>query len=173
MRSKLSNAGLYIRVMLVIAVCAACVLGGCGNEFVPIEDDFSVNDKTTSAGISVGATFSEFAEVYSEFPIQRIDNSDGGNWVAYSIPNLKKTPDAGNDDMTLMVSYFFVDGVAVSTKTLLEETGTESENLVEYLSSPEYLNDHSVVFRYMIFDFSAGTITDIRADYLDYNNELY
>ncbi len=71
-----------------------------------------------------------------------------------------------------MVAAFYVDDEPVSTDELCRSEGVEADALADHLASPGYLEDHSVVFRYIIFTITDDTVSDIDFDYLDYNNEL-
>ncbi len=75
-------------------------------------------------------------------------------------------------DGTYMVSAFYINDEPVSVDKLISSTGVAAEELADHLSSPEYLKDHKVLYRYTVFTITDGLISDIKADYLDYNTEL-
>lgn len=146
------------------------LLSGCGESRLPVVDDYTVKKDTTSEGITIGSDFASFAEAYSEYPIQIL--SSDGSYQSYSLPSPEEASSI-SEDMTLMTSFFFIDGIAVPTSQLKEEIGITSSELNEYLRSSEYLNSHEVIFRYILFEFDDGKVSDIEADYLNYNTELY
>lgn len=165
MRKKIVN-------FLLSVVVISSLLCGCATEevFTPSEDNFVVNSDNSISGLTVGSSFTDFCNVYNSYPLQ-ILNADN-TLATFVIPDFEKEPEATNPSTTLMASCFIVDGQAVMTEELINQTGQTADTLNAYLTSAEYLGKHSVLFRYVIFTFADGIITEIESDVLDYNNEL-
>lgn len=79
---------------------------------------------------------------------------------------------AAGHDGRYMVAAFYVDEEPISTDELCKTEGVEAVKLADHLASAEYLAEHKVLFRYIIFTITDDTVSDIEFDYLDYNTEL-
>ncbi|MCR5595715.1 MAG: hypothetical protein K6G12_07700 [Lachnospiraceae bacterium] len=75
-------------------------------------------------------------------------------------------------DGAYFVAAFYVDDEPTSVEELCSSTGKDASELADYLSSNEYLAEHTVIYRYVIFTVENDVITAIKSDYLDYNEEL-
>lgn len=155
----------YISLFLLTTILLL-MLTGCSEEIVITEADYIVTEGTTNAGISAGASYTDFAAAYTGFPIQMI-NEDG-----FFTPFDVNASDVDSSDLTLFMSCFVVDGVLSTTNELVTKLNVSAEELVNTLSSREYLAEHTVVFHYIKFHFENSELTDISDDYLDYNHEL-
>ena len=163
-----------ILIKTIILIGLGLILTGCKEEEIPWEpvtSEFTFDGQATAEGITVGSSFTDFASAYAKYPLQILD--DNSSWKEYSLPDLEENPDEASPSMTLMTSYFFVDGTATDTASLIEMTGVPAEELSAYISSKAFLDSHDVVFHYMIFEFQNGNITSIDSDYLNYDSELF
>lgn len=158
-------------VILMIMCLMMCQ--GCSGSSVPDSHALTVDSAgVTGAGIKTGSSYSEWIEAYGDYSIQVYD---GENFIPYTVPEEEasdETAPAPDHDGRYMVAAFYVDDEPVSTDELCRSENIEADALADYLATPEYLEKHSVVFRYIIFTITDDTVSDIDFDYLDYNNEL-
>lgn len=161
-----------INIILASLLGVMLALTGCEQIEEPELSALSVDStQTTGTGIGIGASFDDFVKAYGMYHIQR--PTAEGSFEAFEIVKPEKDMPYETEDAVLMVSGFFVDEAPVSTEELKQMTGCESiEELSETLSSTGFLQEHRVVFKYILFTVNANEITDIAGDYLDYNEEL-
>lgn len=163
------------RITAVISMIMTCMImcSGCSGSSVPDSHALTVDSSgVTGAGIKTGSAYTEWIEAYGDYSIQVYD---GENFVPFTIEKEDTSGDtasAPDHDGRYMVAAFYVDDEPVSTDELCRSENIEADALADYLASPEYLEKHSVVFRYIIFTITDDTVSDIDFDYLDYNNEL-
>lgn len=164
-----------ITAFILALSCAAILMSGCGKmngKAVPELSALSVDStQTTGAGITVGSTFDEFMSAYGEYQIQKL--SEEGEYTAFAAAEPEKDMPYETADVSLMVSGFYVDEKPTSTEELKEMTGADISELSDALASSDFLKEHKVIFKYVLFTVQNNVITDIAADYLDYNEELY
>lgn len=155
-------------ILLCVLMCQ-----GCKGKAVPESHALTVDSSgVTGAGIMVGSSYDEWIAAYSDYEIQLYD---GENFTPFTpVAEDESAEDASPVDHNgrYMVAAFYVDEQPVSTDELCKAENVEADALADYLASPEYLEKHSVVFRYIIFTITDDAVSDIEFDYLDYNNEL-
>ncbi|MCH5261719.1 MAG: hypothetical protein J1F42_02300 [Lachnospiraceae bacterium] len=140
---------------------------GCG-ESTPLlsADDFELDALTnkTSLGVGVGDTTETFFNAYGEYRFfTSIDNGDYQVLVPEEI--------SFDSPVTILLPTFFIDGLPMEPDAFCEENNIEKAELISYLSSADYLNLHTVEYRYLAFTWENGTITDIRPMYMNYNED--
>ena len=142
-------------------------LTGCG-EATPLlaAEDYEINTltNTTSRGISPGDTSEDFLSAYGEYKL--FISTDGETYqvlVPEEIPFDLVT--------TILLPTFFVDGLSIDPNVFCEENGVEKADLITFLSDEAYLASHTVEYRYLIFTWENGVITDIRSSSMDYNED--
>ena len=147
------------------------LLTGCEEAVAPELSSLSIDsNQTTGAGIGVGASYDEFVGAYGSFLIQKV--ADEGNFEPFEIVKPEKDMPYETEDVVLMVSGFFVDEKPVSTEELKVMLDCEIDEVADKLCDPEFLKEHKVIYKYVIFTIQNNTVTDITGDYLDYNVEL-
>ena len=169
--AKTRITAVILSIMMCMMLCQ-----GCSGSPVPDSHALTVDSSgVTGAGIKTGSTYAEWIEAYGDYAIQIYD---GENFVPYTVEEEKtkgsseaEVSSPGHDGR-YMVAAFYVDDEPVSTDELSRSEGVEADALADHLASPEYLENHSVVFRYIIFTITDDAVSDIDFDYLDYNNEL-
>ena len=72
---------------------------------------------------------------------------------------------------TMILPAFFIDGLAIDTDQFCEDNEIEKADLISYLTGEAYLTNHRVVYRYLLFTWENGVITDIRSESMDYNED--
>ena len=164
--------------ILGILVCMM-ICQGCSGRSVPESHSLTVDSTgVTGAGIKVGSSYTDWIDAYGDYEIQLYD---GENFIPYTPDPVddKKAADAASDTATdtdhdgrYMVAAFYVDEEPVSTDELCRTEGIDAAKLADHLASAEYLADHKVLFRYIIFTITDDAVSDIEFDYLDYNSEL-
>ncbi len=162
--------------MIAVIMLLALLCQGCTEKSIPLASALSMDSEgNTGLGIHAGSTYDEWATAYGAFEVQV---ADGENYVPYTvdIPEERKETSEDTDpiphDGRFMVAAFYIDDVPMSVKDIAEATGVGTDDLADYLASPEYLAEHTVVFRYMIFIIENDVVNNIACDYLDYNSEL-
>lgn len=159
-------------------------------------------ENTSGAGIGIGATYDEWALAYGGYHIQEVTDDglipytpdkpvEDREAEGESVTDENRTNEAGTDENRTvvaddgsadqeyiphtgkyMISAFYIDNEPKSVEELMAETGATADGLSDRLTSPEYLAEHSVMFRYIIFTIEDDIVTDVEGDYLDYNTEL-
>ena len=162
--------------MIGMILMLALLCQGCTEKTVPLASALSMDSEgNTGLGIHAGSTYDEWATAYGMYEVQV---SDGENYVPYTvdIPEERKENVADAEplphDGRYMIAAFYIDDVPTSVKDIAAAEGVSTDELADHLASPEYLAEHTVVFRYMIFIIENDEVTNIACDYLDYNAEL-
>lgn len=143
------------------------LLVGCGEE-APLlaAGDYTLEAETdrTSLGVAPGDTAETFLDAYREYKI--FTSTDGEDYQMFSSDEF--SPDSV---VTTLLPTFFVDGMPVDPDVFCKENEIEKENLITFLSSADYLTSHTVEYRYLVFSWENGTITEIRSEYMNYNED--
>ena len=143
------------------------LLTGC-NESTPLltADAYTLEAETdrTSLGVAPGDTAETFLDAYGEYKI--FTSTDGEDYQMLSSDEF--SPDSV---VTTLLPTFFVDGMPVDPDVFCKENEIEKENLITFLSSADYLTSHTVEYRYLVFSWENGTITEIRSEYMNYNED--
>lgn len=159
---KTKTFTILFTLILSLGLCT-----GCG-ESTPLltADDYVLDALTnkTSLGVGVGDTAETFFNAYGEYRFfTSIDNGDYQLLVPEEI--------SFDSPVTILLPTFFIDGLPVEPDAFCEENSVEKAELISYLSSADYLNLHTVEYRYLIFTWENDTITDIRPMYMNYNED--
>jgi hypothetical protein len=155
-----------MKKLLTIFLFAVLFLSGCEKktaEVAPAEV-FELTDDTTSQGIKPGDGSSVFIDAYKNYTIQVAYNDLASNYLVMSIDDIPY-----EDNISTMIANFFIDGSPISETALCKENNIEADALHSLLSSPAYLRQHEVTYRYLRFVWEDGTIARIESDTLDYN----
>lgn len=152
---------------LALLCLVSCLLCACGRE-TPLltADDYKLDAETgaTSRGIKIGDGAEAFLDAYREYMIfSAISNAD------YQFLPVDEIP--FDSDLTVILPAFFVDGLAIDPAQFSEDNRIEKADLISYLTNEAYLADHRVIYRYLVFTWQGGVITDIRSESMDYNQD--
>lgn len=154
-------------ILLSVLGLTLGLLTGCG-ESTPLltTADYELNAQTgaTSRGIAPGDTSEDFLAAYGE---NKFFTSIDGD--AYQFLAADKIP--FDSDIAILLPTFFVDGMPMDPDVFCEENNIEKTGLIAFLNSDDYLAAHTVEYRYLVFTWENGTITDIRSAYMDYNED--
>ncbi|MCM1038018.1 MAG: hypothetical protein NC434_01760 [Ruminococcus sp.] len=151
----------------IILLLSALMMTGCGKETLLLtEADYALNlqSNTTSKGIGIGDTPEAFLEAYSGYNIETTKN--GGSYQALPDDEIPF-----EEPIKTILPTFFINGVPATIEQICEENGIQRLELLPLLSSEEYLQDHTVTYHYIVFSWENGVITDIRSEYMDYNED--
>lgn len=156
----------YIMILTALGLSLG-LLTGCG-EGTPLltAEDYEINTQTnmTSRGISPGDTSEDFLSAYGEYKL--FTSTDG---ETYQVLVTEEIP--FDSAITILLPAFFVDGLPIDPDVFCEENGVEKADLITFLSGEDYLASHTVEYRYLIFTWENGVITDIRSASMDYNED--
>lgn len=128
------------------------------------EYTLDAENNKTNRGVTLGDTSEAFLAAYGEYKIfTSIDGADFQMIAHEEIPF--------DSDVITLLPTFFIDGLPIDPDTFCEENEIEKSNLIDFLSSGDYLSSHRVEYYYLIFTWENGAITDIRSEYMDYNED--
>lgn len=155
-----------MKKLLYIAVLAILFLSGCEKKAADTAPAslFEMEDGSTAAGIRAGDDSEKFIRAYQGYTTQVAYNN---SYSDYQIMPIKKIP--YEEDISVIIANFFIDGEPVSEEDLCLENEWESEELYSHLSAPDYLRLHDVVYRYLRFVWENGKIAYITSEELNYN----
>lgn len=143
------------------------LLTACG-ESAPLltANDYELDAQTnsTTRGIAPGDTPDAFLAAYGDYRF--FTSVDGGD---YQMLTFEEIP--SDSSVTTLLPTFVVDGQSVDPDAFCEENEIEKSALLTFLSSEDYLNSHTVEYYYLIFTWEQGIITDIRSEYMNYNED--
>ncbi|MDE6388002.1 MAG: hypothetical protein K2L82_09375 [Lachnospiraceae bacterium] len=145
----------------------AVLLAGCGEStplLTAVDYELDIETNETNKGVSVGDTPENFLAAYGEYKIfTSVDGQD------YQVLPTEEIP--FDLAATTLLPTFFIDGLPVDTDAFCKENEIEKADLLNFLSSEDYLRSHTVVYYYLLFTWENGVITDIRSSYMDYNED--
>lgn len=157
---------IHIKTSVAILM-STIILTACGTETPPLsiaDYELNIENNTTSKGIGIGDTPEAFLEAYGSYNIETaIGEEPYQPLAAEEIPF--------SDPIDTILPTFFIDGSPVTIEQICTENGIERTEFLSLISSESYLNEHKVLFYYMIFSWKNGVITDIHSEYMDYNED--
>lgn len=157
---------------LALLCLASCLLCACGKE-TPLltADDYKLDTETgaTSRGIKIGDGAEAFKDAYQEYMIFCAVSATENPQADYQFLPVDEIP--FDSDLTMILPAFFIDGQAIDPAQFSEDNGIEKADLISYLTNEAYLADHRVIYRYLVFTWQGGVITDIRSESMDYNQD--
>jgi hypothetical protein len=151
--------------ILISTFLTAAALTGCGQEvcLLSATDYEYVSDMDeTSRGIAVGDDADAFLAAYGDYEILTLVDD------TYQLLDAEEIP-FDSDSLTTILPTFFIDGVATDTTLFCKENEIEKADLLNFLTSEDYLSSHTVVYRYLVFTWEMGVITGIQSESMDYN----
>ena len=155
-----------LKILLTILLCTI-LLTACEEE-IPLltEADYELNQETgtTSRGIGIGSTPEDFLEAYGSYDIET--SKEYGPYESIRAKDIPFT-----ESIRTILPTFFIDGLPATIEQICTDNGIARSELLSLLSSEEYLQNHRVVYHYMIFTWEDGFITDIHSELMDYNED--
>ena len=152
---------------VLLYTTALITLTACGKK-TPLltAADYELNheDNTTSKGIGIGDTPESFLSAYGDYVIET--SIEHGTYQALKTDEIPFT-----ESIRTILPTFFIDENAVTIEQICEENEIERTELLALLSSDEYLQNHTVMYQYMIFTWEDGMITDIHSEFMDFNED--
>lgn len=162
----------YIRqktsLILVFLGLTSYLLCACGKEtpLLTVEDyKLDAESGSTSRGVRIGDDAGAFQAAYQDYMIF----SATADTTQYQFLPVDEIP--YDTALTLIIPTFFIDGLPIDTAQFCEENEIEQTDLISYLTAESYLANHKVVYRYLVFTWENGVITDIRTESMDYNQD--
>ncbi|MDE7199087.1 MAG: hypothetical protein K2O15_09405 [Lachnospiraceae bacterium] len=146
---------------LTLAVCA------CGEEkplLSPTDYDLDAETAQTIRGVKIGDGADVFLAAYQDYDI--LSSISGGDYRF--LPTEEIPFDAS---LTTILPSFFIDGAAIDIDSFCENNGIEKDGLLAFLTEEDYLEHHTVVYQYLVFEWENGVISDIRSESMDYNRD--
>lgn len=156
-----------IIILLTILNLTLGLLTACG-ESTPLltATDYELDPDTrvTSREVTVGDNAEAFLAAYGNDKI--FTSVDGGDYQVFAQDEIPF-----DSAITLLLPTFFIDGAPTDLDQFCKENEIEKSELTATLSSDDFLQSHTVVYRYLLFTWENGAITDIRSEYMDYNED--
>lgn len=155
-----------MKKLLYLLLLSALLLSGCTkkSEKTASAEDFRLTGGVTEAGVKAGDGPEEFIKAYEGYTIQVAYNEMTSSYLVMDIDDIPY-----DENISAIIATFFVDDEPVSIETLCSENGVDQSGLYELLSSHEYLRNHDVAYRYLLFQWEDGVISSISSDELNYN----
>jgi len=154
------------KFVLTLFLCTF-LLTACGKKNALLTAaDYELNQDTnmTSRGIGIGDGPEAFLDAYGDYDIET--SIEYGPYQALNTDEIPFT-----DSIRTILPTFFIDGTPVTIEQICTENEIERADLLSLLSSEEYLQNHTVVYNYMIFTWENGSIIDIHSEFMDYNED--
>lgn len=149
---------------------ASYLLCACGKEqpLLTLEDyQLDTESGSTSRGVKIGDDAGAFLAAYQDDMVFSAVSEDAQTSYHY-IPMDEISFDTAQ---TLILPAFFIDGLAIDMEQFCADNEIEQTDLIAYLTDASYLSDHKVIYRYLVFTWEDGVITDIRSESMDYNQD--
>lgn len=158
--------------MKKIAACliltfSLALLGACGEGkplLSAIDYDLDAETAQTIRGVKIGDGADVFLAAYKDYDM--LSSVNGGDYQYLAVEEIPF-----DTSLTTVLPSFFVDGAAVDIDTFCENNEIEKDDLLSYLTDEAYLEHHTIVYQYLVFEWENGRITDIRSESMDYNKD--
>lgn len=160
-----------MRKRIIPTICLLFALAGlcsaCGEEkplLSATDYDLDAETAQTIRGVKIGDGPEAFLAAYKDYDI--LSSVDGGDYrflPAEEIPF--------DTSLTTILPSFFIDGAAVDLDAFCENNEIEKDSLLSFLTGEEYLEHHTVIYQYLVFEWENGSIKDIRSESMDYNKD--
>lgn len=157
-----------IMTLFVQSLLLTLLFCGCGEEkqFLLSTTDYELDAETsqTIRGVKIGDGPEAFLAAYRDYDI--LTSINGGDYLTLPVEDIPF-------DVTIntILPSFFVDGTALDVDRFCEENNIEKDGLISFLTNEDYLSAHTVVYRYLVFAWEDGVITDILSESMDYNRD--
>ncbi len=174
-------------VSLALFCLTSSLLCACGKEtpLLTIEDyKLDTESGSTSQGVGIGDDAEAFLAAYQDYMMFSAVTEDAGQTDTGAEENADTDASAAAayqflpvdeipfDTVTsIILPTFFIDGLPVDVDQFCEDNALEKADILSYLTDASYLANHKVIYRYLIFTWEAGVITDIRSESMDYNQD--
>ena len=152
---------------VLLSITTLALMTACGKETPLLRvADYELNheDNTTSKGVGIGDTPEAFLSAYGDYVMET--SIENGPYQALKTDEIPFT-----ESIRTILPTFFIDENAITIEQICEEYEIERTGLLALLSSDEYLQNHTVMYHYMIFTWEDGMITDIYSEYMDFNED--
>lgn len=151
-----------------LSLLTAILICGCGEEkqiFLSATDyDLDAETSQTIRGVKIGDGPEVFLSAYRDYDI--LTSIGDGDYLTLPVEDIPF-----DVTITTILPSFFVDGTALEIDSFCEANNIEKDNLLAFLTNENYLSAHTVVYRYLVFTWEDGAITDIRSEAMDYNRD--
>lgn len=155
-------------ISLILTLFLSLLLIGCGEEkqvFLSTTDyDLDAETSQTIRGVKIGDGPETFLAAYRDYDI--LTSIGDGDYLTLPVEDIPF-----DVTITTILPSFFVDGTALEIDSFCEENNITKDNLLSFLTNEDYLSAHTVVYRYLVFNWENGAITDIRSEAMDYNRD--
>lgn len=156
-----------VYILMTAFILSLSLLTACGKTtplLAATDYELDLTTNTTSREVTIGDNAETFLAAYGTYKIfTSVDGSD------YQVLDTEEIPfDAS---VTLLLPTFFIDGLPTDLDLFCEENEIEKTELTALFSSNDFLSTHTVVYCYLLFTWENGVITDIRSEYMDYNED--
>ncbi len=154
-------------VPLASLILTLGLMAGCGKTtplLAATDYELDPESKVTSREVSIGDNAETFLAAYGDYKI--FTSIEGGEYQVFAPDEIPF-----DSSVTLLLPTFFIDGLPTDLNQFCEENEIEKSGLTDTLTSDEFLKSHTVVYYYLLFTWENGAITDIRSEYMDYNED--
>lgn len=156
----------FMTKLLYLLLFSFLFVAGCEkNPVTPAPEElFVLSGETTAAGVSVGDGPEVFKEAYQDYEVlvSESDSEIRNEAVPVSRIPYKK-------EIATMIANFFINGKPMTAEQLCKKQEVSMDGLSALLSSPTFLKEHEVIYRYLLFYWEDGKISHIESDELNYN----
>jgi hypothetical protein len=130
-------------------------------------EDYILNDNTTSKGISIGSSSNDFIQAYKDNDYLSIIYWDS-NSNAYQ--SIKMNDIDFSKQSFICLESMFVDDKAINIDSFKKKNKIEDNLDTWFTENTDYLKKHSVVYKCLIFSFQNEKVTDIQYYEKNYND---
>ena len=158
-------------VSLALFCLAPCFLCACGKETPLLATEDYILDAesgSTSRGVKVGDDAEAFLAAYQD-DMMFSAIGEGEAQTDYQFLPVEEIP--FDTATSIILPTFFIDGLPVAMDQFCEDNEIEKADILSYLTDASYLAKHKVIYRYLVFTWKSGVITDIRSESMDYNQD--
>lgn len=153
-------------INIIFSLFLFCFTGCSGSDPELTNDDYILsNENITSKGITIGSSSSDFIKAYDGCIVNVLYAGENNN--------VAKTINIKNIDYTkqshIALPMFFIDDKPINVKDFNEKYKVNNDINSWLDDNNSFLQEHTLIYKCLIFTFEDGNITNIQLSEKNYN----
>ncbi len=150
----------------IIFVLCACGMDIDNSLLTSADYEIDQTSGKSTKEIGVGDGYEAFVDAYKDYDLAIASVEAQKD---YTYQSLAPSDIPFDQDIRIIVPTFFINDEAQSVTDICEANSIDKDSLLSLLTSSDFLANNKVVYKYLVFDFSGGVITNMTSEELDFN----
>lgn len=158
-----------MKKVIAILLCS-CLLCGCSSKNNYLQNnDFILSDtNVTTKNISIGSNSDDFIEAYKNYITYVVywDNNNNNKSIKINIEDIDYSKQC-----TIYISSLCIDNKIVDGDNFIKQNKIKNGIDNWFSENTDYLDNHTAIYKCLIFTFENGNVYDIESYEKNYNDE--